>query len=68
MTDGARTRDIEDHNLALYQLSYGHQLKTDLPAIGQGGGFYAGFPEKCQWAVLLSHPQFDLVPFDLGIK
>jgi hypothetical protein len=26
VTDGARTRDIEDHNLALYQLSYGHQL------------------------------------------
>ena len=28
VTDGARTRDIEDHNLALYQLSYGHQLNA----------------------------------------
>jgi hypothetical protein len=24
--DGARTRDIQDHNLALYQLSYDHRL------------------------------------------
>ena len=24
MTDGTRTRDIQDHNLELYQLSYGH--------------------------------------------
>ena len=24
VTDGARTRDVQDHNLALYQLSYGH--------------------------------------------
>lgn len=24
MTDGTRTRDVQDHNLALYQLSYGH--------------------------------------------
>lgn len=23
--DGARTRDIQDHNLALYQLSYDHR-------------------------------------------
>ena len=27
MTDGARTRDIQNHNLELYQLSYGHQRK-----------------------------------------
>ena len=26
MTDGIRTRDIKDHNLALYQLSYSHHL------------------------------------------
>ena len=26
VTDGTRTRDVQDHNLALYQLSYGHQL------------------------------------------
>ncbi len=25
VTDGARTRDVQDHNLALYQLSYGHR-------------------------------------------
>ena len=25
MIDGARTRDIQDHNLALYQLSYDHR-------------------------------------------
>ena len=25
MTDGTRTRDVQDHNLALYQLSYGHR-------------------------------------------
>jgi hypothetical protein len=24
--DGARTRDIQDHNLALYQLSYDHHV------------------------------------------
>ena len=24
VTDGARTRDPQDHNLMLYQLSYGH--------------------------------------------
>src|ERR1700712_2516346 len=26
VTDGARPRDIQDHNLALYQLSYGHHV------------------------------------------
>ena len=26
VTDGARTRDVQDHNLALYQLSYGHRV------------------------------------------
>ena len=25
VTDGTRTRDVQDHNLALCQLSYGHQ-------------------------------------------
>ena len=25
MTDGARTRDNQNHNLGLYQLSYGHR-------------------------------------------
>jgi hypothetical protein len=25
VTDGIRTRDVQDHNLALYQLSYGYQ-------------------------------------------
>jgi hypothetical protein len=31
VTDGIRTRDIKDHNLALYQLSYSHHV-ADLPA------------------------------------
>ena len=26
VTNGTRTRDIQDHNLALYQLSYGHRI------------------------------------------
>ena len=26
MTDGARTRDIQYHKLALYQLNYGHHV------------------------------------------
>ena len=26
VTDGTRTRDVQDHNLALCQLSYGHRL------------------------------------------
>lgn len=25
VTDGTRTRDVQDHNLALYQLSYGYR-------------------------------------------
>ena len=41
VTDGTRTRDVQDHNLALYQLSYGHhqtrrssQLKAaELPRV-----------------------------------
>ncbi len=32
VTDGARTRDIQDHNLALYQLSYGHHHPGPTPA------------------------------------
>ena len=28
VTDADRTRDIESHNLMLYQLSYGHQKKV----------------------------------------
>ena len=30
VTDGARTRDLRDHNPALYQLSYGHQGGTSV--------------------------------------
>lgn len=30
VTDGTRTRDVQDHNLALYQLSYGHQLERPI--------------------------------------
>ena len=29
MIDGARTRDIQDHNLALYQLSYDHRREAN---------------------------------------
>jgi hypothetical protein len=28
VTDGARTRDLRSHNPMLYQLSYGHQVRT----------------------------------------
>jgi hypothetical protein len=34
VTDGTRTRDVQDHNLALYQLSYGHH----------GGAFCSAVP------------------------
>lgn len=27
VTDGTRTRDIQDHNLVLYQLNYGHHCR-----------------------------------------
>ena len=29
VTNGTRTRDVQDHNLALYQLSYGHRDFTE---------------------------------------
>lgn len=29
VTDGARTRDNQNHNLGLYQLSYGHHLQRE---------------------------------------
>lgn len=29
VTDGARTRDNQNHNLGLYQLSYGHRRGAD---------------------------------------
>ena len=32
VTDGTRTRDVQDHNLALYQLSYSHQMTLYLLA------------------------------------
>jgi hypothetical protein len=32
VTDGTRTRDVQDHNLALYQLSYGHRESPDFIA------------------------------------
>ena len=28
VTDGTRTRDVQDHNLALCQLSYSHHRQT----------------------------------------
>ena len=36
VTDGTRTRDVQDHNLALYQLSYGHHRLA--PAGGEDTG------------------------------
>ena len=35
VSDGARTRDTQDHNLVLYQLSYTHRVS---PAAARGGG------------------------------
>ncbi len=29
VTDGARTRDIQIHNLVLYQLNYGHHAAAE---------------------------------------
>ena len=34
MSDGARTRDTQDHNLVLYQLSYTHHVPPDANAAG----------------------------------
>ena len=33
VTDGTRTRDVQDHNLALYQLSYGHRVESKFIAL-----------------------------------
>ena len=41
--DGARTRDIQDHNLALYQLSYDRHTKAP-GAVRPGARFTAGGP------------------------
>ena len=35
VTDGTRTRDVQDHNLALCQLSYGHR-QARVPAARRG--------------------------------
>ena len=40
VSDGARTRDTQDHNLVLYQLSYTHHVSR--PAAGESGS--AGEP------------------------
>jgi hypothetical protein len=40
VTDGIRTRDIKDHNLALYQLSYSHHL-SPLGKPNAAGGVHA---------------------------
>ena len=36
VTDGTRTRDVQDHNLALCQLSYGHREYSKLCATKGG--------------------------------
>ena len=33
VTDGARTRDNQNHNLALYQLNYGHHKRVSFIAV-----------------------------------
>lgn len=43
--DGARTRDIQDHNLALYQLSYDRRMPVALGAGGRGGQLHGA--RKC---------------------
>jgi hypothetical protein len=43
VTDGIRTRDVQDHNLALCQLSYGHRV----------GQYYNGRNGGSQWHVKL---------------
>ena len=35
MSDGARTRDTQDHNLVLYQLSYTHHRTNSAIVAGQ---------------------------------
>ena len=35
MDDGARTRDSQNHNLELYQLSYIHRNSLNLPHTGR---------------------------------
>ena len=47
MTDGTRTRDVQDHNLALYQLSYGHRMRRR-EANAREGSEYAFFAVACQ--------------------
>lgn len=34
VADGARTRDIQDHNLVLYQLNYSHHRRKPVPRAG----------------------------------
>ena len=40
VTDGARTRDIKLHKLALYQLSYGHQAKLGVDPLSGSTKLY----------------------------
>ena len=47
VTDGTRTRDVQDHNLALYQLSYGHRVGHQM-APARGERKYADFRGCCQ--------------------
>src|SRR5882724_497682 len=35
VSDGTRTRDIQDHNLTLYQLNYTHHRRKPAPAEGE---------------------------------
>ena len=44
--DGARTRDIQDHNLALYQLSYDHHRPRIIGPIFIGRVRHVKFPPE----------------------
>jgi len=47
VSDGARTRDISDHNRVLYQLSYAHHVGQILPAT-TGSELWGGQPIRDQ--------------------
>ena len=58
VSDGARTRDTQDHNLVLYQLSYTHRVRrTERPGnrskttgVGQPSNAAGGCASSAGWA------------------
>lgn len=58
VTDGTRTRDPQDHNLMLYQLSYDHHAATGQsrpPNIDPGSVFVFGLGNVGGWEAALEH-------------